>query len=223
MAPAALRTTGADITAFSGVGCYMGDFPSPRRLAFQHTPSGFSSPTRKLVTLAATCGSRTRPAPTTPGAPSAFPASPTPLPFKGVGRHPPAASLIYKHRALLRAAPCSPGSILTSKLLQWMAFLYGPPGLDSTAHGARSRDSPRLRFCTLPRLLRPRSASLLRVPAAYPRHSTAIVPRLFAHPAWSPHFAEPLSTPRGAAASPQRPGALYPAQADTSITTPHRP
>ncbi len=51
----------------------------------------------------------------------------------------------------------------------------------------------------------PRSASLLR--AAHPRHSTAIVPGLFAHPAWSPRIAEPLSTPRGAAASPQRPSA----------------
>ena len=33
----------------------------------------------------------------------------------------------------------------------------------------------------------------------------------------------PLSTPRGAAASPQRPGALYPAQAESSITTPLGP
>ena len=87
--------------------------------------------------------------------------------------------------------------------------------------GARSRDSPRLPFGTLPRLLRPRSASLLR--AAHPRHSTAIAPGLLTYPAWSPRIAELLSTPRGAAASPQRPGALYPAQADTLITTPLGP
>ena len=71
MALAALRTTGADTTAFSGVGCYTGALPSPRMLAFPHTASGLSSLTSKLVPLAATCGSPTRPAPTTPGAPSA--------------------------------------------------------------------------------------------------------------------------------------------------------
>jgi hypothetical protein len=51
MVPAALRTTGADTTAFSGVGRYTGAFPSPRRLAFPQNPSGYSPPTRKLVPL----------------------------------------------------------------------------------------------------------------------------------------------------------------------------
>jgi hypothetical protein len=127
------------------------------------------------------------------------------------------------------------------------------------APGARSCDSPRLPFCTLPRLLRPRSASLLRAaqsPTALHRHLAwtlrisrlatptslshcpplavqlphilaslrqAIMPGLLAYPAWSPRIAEPLPTPCGAAASPQRPGALYPEQADTSTSAPHGP
>ena len=61
MAPAALRTTGADTAAFSGVGCDTGVFPSSRMLAFPHTSSGLSSLTSKLVPLAATCGSQPGP------------------------------------------------------------------------------------------------------------------------------------------------------------------
>ena len=100
------------------------------------------------------------------------------------------------------------GNTPSLSLCSWPSST-GPPGLDHVTlrpPGARSRDSPRLPFGTLPRLLRPRSASLLR--AAHPRHSTAIAPGLLTYPAWSPRIAELLSTPRGAAASPQRPGAL---------------
>jgi hypothetical protein len=155
MAPAALRTTGADTTAFSGVGCYTGVFPSPRTLAFPHTASGLSSLTSRLVPLAATCGSPTRPAPTTPGAPSApgpiwpkrrvrlsnparpydtwrafrfwhlRPASPTPPPpLRGSGgllrRPPPSQTACSASRRTLFAG--------VNPDLQWLAFLYGPPG-----------------------------------------------------------------------------------------------
>jgi hypothetical protein len=83
---------------------------------------------------------------------------------------------------------------------------------DSPAPGTQSRDSPRLPLDALPRLPWPRSANLPWAPLL--RHPAAILSGLLTHPAWSPRIAEPLPTPRGAVALPQRPGTLLPTQAD---------
>ena len=48
------------------------------------------------------------------------------------------------------------------------------------------------------------------------RRLLAATHALLTRPAWSPRIAEPLSTPRGAAASTRRPGALQPAHTDAS-------
>jgi hypothetical protein len=136
------------------------------------TSSGCSQATPRTVSLAAMCGSQTRTASTTPGAPSAASrirpgavpgSSPLPPPPPGEGGRAATSGGLVGPTSSLQTVRSTLRHTLfawANPELQWMAFLYGPRGL---AHvtlrplGARSRDSPRLPLGTLPRLTRPRS------------------------------------------------------------------
>jgi hypothetical protein len=127
---------------------------------------------------------------------------------------PPVTSPIPRPTSLTPLPPRLAAPVILPPSLSASGLPCGPRGLAHVTPrpGARSRDSPRLPLDTLSRLPWPRSTILPWAP--HLRNPHAIMPALFTCPAWSPRIAEPLSTPRGAAASIQRPSALLPAHAD---------